>query len=52
MSASARYLDGFFSVRPCLTPLPEPGEWKNLSDEELVALYREKLEFRARAEQA
>jgi len=23
-------------------PLPEPGEWKNLSDEDLIVIYREK----------
>jgi len=30
-----------FSSLPLSTPLPEPGEWKNLSDEELITLYRE-----------
>jgi len=30
-----------FSNPPRPTLLPEPGQWKNLSDEELVAVYRE-----------
>jgi RNA polymerase sigma-70 factor, ECF subfamily len=30
-----------FSNQLRRAPLPEPGEWKNLSDEELVAIYRE-----------
>jgi len=40
MSASAVTLSGF-SNPPLPAPLPEPGEWKSLSDEELVAVYRE-----------
>jgi len=40
MSAPAVTLSGF-SNPPLSTPLPEPGEWKTLSDEELVSLYRE-----------
>jgi RNA polymerase sigma-70 factor (ECF subfamily) len=40
MSAQAVTFDNFFNPsRPA--PLPEPGAWKSLSDEELVAVYRE-----------
>jgi RNA polymerase sigma-70 factor (ECF subfamily) len=35
MSASALTFDRY------LTPLPEPGDWKKLSDEDLIAVYRE-----------
>jgi len=30
-----------FSRPPLTTPPPEPGDWKNLSDEDLIAIYRE-----------
>jgi RNA polymerase sigma-70 factor (ECF subfamily) len=40
MSAQAVTLADFSNLS-LPTPLPEPGEWKNLSDEELVSLYRE-----------
>ena len=40
MSAQAVTLAEFSSL-PLSATLPEPGEWKNLSDEELITLYRE-----------
>jgi RNA polymerase sigma-70 factor (ECF subfamily) len=40
MSASAVTLEGFSSP-PLPAPRLEPGDWKNLSDEELVAVYRQ-----------
>jgi RNA polymerase sigma-70 factor (ECF subfamily) len=39
-----------FAVYP--TPLPEPCDWKNLSDEELVVVYRENSGSRAREDAA
>ncbi|MBZ5634280.1 MAG: sigma-70 family RNA polymerase sigma factor [Acidobacteriia bacterium] len=40
MSASTISIP-IFSNAPLPASLPEPGEWKNLSDEDLIALYRE-----------
>src|ERR1051325_5979173 len=39
-----------FASYPAL--LPEPGEWKNLSDEELIAVYRDHWGTRAREDAA
>jgi RNA polymerase sigma-70 factor (ECF subfamily) len=41
-----------FSRLPLSTPLPEPGEWKSLPDEELIALYRENWGSRTREDAA
>jgi RNA polymerase sigma-70 factor (ECF subfamily) len=41
-----------FSSPPPPAPLPEPGEWKTLSDEELVAVYRENWGSGAREDAA
>ena len=41
-----------FSRVPLATSLPEPGDWKNLSDEELISLYRENWSSRAREDAA
>src|SRR6476646_6402788 len=41
-----------FSSLPLSTPLPEPGEWKNLSDEELITLYRNNWGSHAREDAA
>jgi RNA polymerase sigma-70 factor (ECF subfamily) len=51
MSAPAVILTSF-SSSPLPTPLPEPGEWKTLSDEDLVALYRENWGSRTREDAA
>jgi RNA polymerase sigma-70 factor (ECF subfamily) len=40
MSASALTFD-VVSNPPLPVPLPDPGDWKNLSDEDLIAIYRE-----------
>jgi len=40
MSASAVTFD-VVSNPPLPAPLPDPGDWKNLSDEDLIAIYRE-----------
>jgi RNA polymerase sigma-70 factor (ECF subfamily) len=40
MSASAVTFDVVSNPAPPV-PLPDPGDWKNLSDEELIAIYRE-----------
>jgi RNA polymerase sigma-70 factor (ECF subfamily) len=41
-----------FPNRSLPTPLPEPGEWKNLSDEELVSVFRENWGSHAREDAA
>jgi RNA polymerase sigma-70 factor (ECF subfamily) len=41
-----------FSSPPLPGPIPEPGEWKTLSDEDLVAVYRQNWGSRAREDAA
>jgi RNA polymerase sigma-70 factor (ECF subfamily) len=51
MSASAVTLEIFSNV-PLPVPLPDPGEWKTLADEELITVYRENWGTRAREDAA
>jgi RNA polymerase sigma-70 factor, ECF subfamily len=51
MSAPAVTLE-IFSNPHSFAPLPHPSEWKNLSDEELIALYRGDWGTRAREDAA
>lgn len=52
MSAQAVTLANFSVASLPALPIPEPGEWKNLSDEKLVTLYRENGGSRVREDAA
>src|SRR5438046_3559625 len=51
MSASAVTFE-VFSGPPLPAPFPEPGQWKNLSDGELITLYRDNWGSRLREDAA